>query len=237
MQRIVDWSLPFIFVISVTGVLLASPDPLARDTLCELTNICLRLRNQTFWNPLIYEFGLGASVSIAFYWLLVKLPQTSKRKRLRSYLRGSYRAFRREVTLQFLFAAEQKPIALDTLDTLISQADFRAYFKQPSIDVDGDKWHDVQNHITARNLQDIGVATTIFRDDMAYVLNNSDVVDQRSFEMLQRLTKASSHWNFLSADYDDQKSLFGFYWHVMAGWDPVYGYPKEDPILRMIGQI
>jgi hypothetical protein len=185
----------------------------------------------------VFEFSLGTALSIVFYWLLVKLPENTKRRRLRKYLNASYHAFRREMTIQFLFASGQGSVALASLDNLSTQEGFKNHFKKPSENVEGNKWHDVQNNITVRQLDDIGIATSIFRDDLAYVLNNSDIAHERTFQMLQRLTKATSYRNFSSKDYEDQKSLFGLYWEIMAGWDPIRGYPKVDVILTMISRI
>jgi hypothetical protein len=139
--------------------------------------------------------------------------------------------------MQFLWASGCQGLDLDFVESILPQERFREHFKQPSVDVHGDKWHDVQNHVTAEQLEVLAVITTILRDDIAYVLNNAEVSDHVAFEMLQRLSKAISHRNFISTDYDDQKYLFRFYWEIMAGWDVVKGYLDHDPLEEIIQKI
>ena len=236
MQKVVDWFLPLFLVVGILFVVLANPEPLARDALCNELGICFSSKHAAFWNNLMYEGGLGVVVSIAFYWLLVKIPESTKRRRLRSFLSRSYAAFRKEVVIQFLFASRGSA-PLDLVDKITEQSKFRSYFKQPSELVNGDKWHDVANNISERQLYDLLIVTESLRDDIIYVLNNTDIGDERSFLFLQSLRRAINAHNFSSTDYDDQKSLMGFFWLILAGWNPVEGYKENDPIQRIIDRI
>ncbi|WP_105382430.1 hypothetical protein [Neorhizobium alkalisoli] len=237
MHKFVGLALPLVFLMGVTAVALANPDPFARDLLCSGLSICFRTQNAAFWNNVIYEIGLGSAVSVAFYWLLVKVPEFEKRRRLREYLLSSYKSFRRDVTFQFLFASGYGSVDPDFVEELLPQKAFRKHFKQPSTKVYGDRWHDVANGLQSQHRRDLFVVMSILRDDVVYVLNNTDVADQRSFEFLHRLTKAIASHDPRYDDYDDDKALLRLFWSLMAGWNLVTGYEEEDQIQRIIRRI
>ncbi|WP_173509902.1 hypothetical protein [Sinorhizobium psoraleae] len=185
----------------------------------------------------MYEIGLGAAVSVGFYWLLVKVPEIAKRKRLRNYLLASYEAFRRDATYQFLFASGQRSVDPDMVEELLPQKAFREHFRQPSSKVHGDLWHDVANGLEPHHRRELFAIMSMLRDDMLYVLNNTDVADQKSFDFLHRLTKAIASHDPRSEDYDDDKMLLRLFWSIMAGWNLVTGYEEEDQIARIIRRI
>lgn len=237
MQRILDRALPLLFVAGLACVILANPDPLARNTLCNVTHLCLQSPNAAFWNNLLYEIGLGAAISIAFYWLLVKIPEHSKRARLRKHLLASYRSFRKDATFQFLSASGEHSIHLDRLSELATQSAFREHFKTPSVKLHGDRWHEVANGLDEYHRRQLFMIMTMLRDDVMYVLNNTEIDDQQSFDFLHRLTKAIASHDPRTDDYDEDKMLLRFFWTLMAGWNPVTGYEEEDPIERLMQRI
>lgn len=236
-QKFVDWCLPFVFAAGLVALVVANPDPLARNKLCEVWSACFQSPNPVFWNNVIYELGLAAAVSVFFYWLLVKLPESTKRKRLKAYLLASYEAFRKDAIFQFLFASGQLSVDPDLVEELHSQTSFREYFEQPSARVQGDRWHDVANGIEAHHRRELFVIMSILRDDILYVLNNTDVTDKEAFLVLHRLTKAIAAHDPRLEDHDDDKMLLHLFWQIMAGWNPVKGYEAEDMIDRIIRRI
>jgi hypothetical protein len=237
LQKVVEWSLPLLFVCGLVAVAFGNPDPLARDAWCAIGPWCLSVDHPAFWNSLLFEFGLGTSVSVLFYWLLVQLPEISKRKRLRRYLLQSYLAFRRSAVIQFLSAAEAGFVDFNLADELVPQKSFKSYFSRPSGKVDGDKWHDVANNISQNEGSELLIAMSVLRDDIQYVLNNTDVADQASFEFLQRLSRAMKEYDPRTTDYDDQKVVLRFFWQLMAGFNPATGYEVRDPVEHIIRRI
>jgi hypothetical protein len=237
MQKLLDWGLPLVFAAGIGCVVLANPEPLARDQLCELMSFCFYSPNAAFWNNISYELGLAASVSIFFYWLLVKAPEKSRKSRFRRHLVASYRLFREAATFQFLSASGELSIRYDLVSQLTTTAAFRDYFKQASCKIHGDKWHEVANGLEAHHRRELLRIMSMLRDDVLYVLNNTDVDDDKSFDFLHRLTRAIASHDPRVDDYDEDKSLLRFFWGVMAGWNPISGYEQEDPIERLINRI
>jgi hypothetical protein len=72
---------------------------------------------------------------------------------------------------------------------------------------------------------------------MLYVLNNTDVADQKSFDFLHRLTKAIASHDPRSEDDDDDKMLLRLFWSLMAGWNPIIGYLDGDQMERIIRRV
>ena len=237
MQKIVDWCLPVLFVGGLAAIVLANPYPVAREGLCASFSICFRSADANFWNNIAYEVGLAAFASVSFYWLLVKLPEISKRKRLGSYLFSSYKAFRRDAVFQFLFASDSAAVDLDLVASLCDQKKFRDYFQQESTKVNGDRWHDVANGLQVHHRQELFIIMSILRDDIMYVLNNIDISDNETFSVLHRLTKALASHDPRLEDYDDDKVLLRMFWQIMAGWNPIQGYENEDTVARIIRSI
>lgn len=237
MRKIIDWALPFVAAFGLVGMTLANPDPLAREAMCRRLGVCFYSKHPEFWNGLFYDLGLGAVVSIVFYWLLVKLPDYSKRRRIRRYLTSSYRAVRRDMVVQFLFAANRTSVSYDLVYDLVPQKNFKDYFKTKSVLVNGDRWHDVANNISVNEIKEISICLGILKSDIDYLLNTVDYIDDKTFAVLQNASKAISVTDFHSDDYDSRKSLFQFLWQIMAGWNPITGYVDKDPIQSAIDRV
>ena len=77
----------------------------------------------------------------------------------------------------------------------------------------------------------------IFRDELTFVLNNTDIQNDEAFEFVKRLSAAIYSMKTVTLDHDEVKTLAGFLWNVFAGWDRVEGYRKEDIIKKMIDEI
>ena len=77
----------------------------------------------------------------------------------------------------------------------------------------------------------------IFRDELTFVLNSTDIPKDRPFEFLKRLSTAILSMKDVTLGYDELRSLAAFLWSVFAGWDPSIGYRKEDIVKKMIAAI
>jgi len=77
----------------------------------------------------------------------------------------------------------------------------------------------------------------IFRDEIAFVLNNTDIPKDEPFEFLKRLSAAIYSMKDVTLGYDESKPLARFLWNVFAGWDSIEGYRKEDIVKKMIDTI
>jgi hypothetical protein len=80
-------------------------------------------------------------------------------------------------------------------------------------------------------------AWRFFREELTFVLNNTDIPKDEPFEFLKRLSAVIYAMKHITLGYDESKPLAGFLWNVFAGWDLITGYRKEDIIRNMIDTI
>ena len=71
----------------------------------------------------------------------------------------------------------------------------------------------------------------IFRDELTFVLNNTDIPKDEPFEFMKRLSNAIYSMKDVTLGYDEIKPLARFLWSVFAG------YRKEDIVKKMIDAI
>src|SRR3984893_12562722 len=94
-----------------------------------------------------------------------------------------------------------------------------------------------QNELGKYYLRELLTRMEIFRDELAFILNNTDIPKDKPFEFLKRLSAAIYSMKDVTLGYDESKPLAGFLWNVFAGWDQITGYRKEDIVKKMIAAI
>jgi hypothetical protein len=80
--------------VSVAVALLAHEDPFVRIWVCTHTGFCPTFAHAKAGYKVVYDLGIGALVSSAFYYLVVRLPDYQRRQRLKRSLELHYRVFR-----------------------------------------------------------------------------------------------------------------------------------------------
>ncbi len=113
---------------------------------------------------------------------------------------------------------------------------FRDYFKQ---DVGGrtTRWHEVANKMTDYYLDVTLSRMETLRQEIAFVMHNTDIDDEKVMAFLKRLSNAMLMQRNATRDYDAIKSFLGFFWQLFAGWDFVEGYRARDIAEEMIESI
>ena len=114
---------------SAAVVLLAQEDPFVRIAVCTHIGFCSTFAHAKAWYKIFYDLGIGALVSLAFYVLIVRLPDYQRRQRFKRSLELHYRVFRiRCIEIMLIVADGQfegkKP------EALLDPKKFREYFKQ-----------------------------------------------------------------------------------------------------------
>lgn len=124
----------------------------------------------------------------------------------------------------------------DLVDALLDQESFRAHFNEKVSDSQT-KWHVFLNELDEYHLQELLTAMEVFRDEISFVLNNTDFASDEPFEFFKRLSGAIYSMKNTTLEYDATKRLSGFLWNLFAGFDFVTGYRKEDIVKQMIRTI
>ena len=76
-----------------------------------------------------------------------------------------------------------------------------------------------------------------FKEELIFILNNTDIPKTEPFEFMKRLSAAISSMEHVTLGYDETKPLARFLLDVFAGFSYVTGYRKEDIIKKMIDAI
>ena len=77
----------------------------------------------------------------------------------------------------------------------------------------------------------------VFRQELSFILNNTDIPKDDPFEFLKKLSAEIYSMKYVRLGYDESKPLADFLWGVFAGWDLIRGYHGIDPIKNMIDAI
>jgi hypothetical protein len=234
-RRSLDVLLAIIAVVSVAVVLLLHEDPFVRIAVCSHTGFCPTFAHAKAWYKVFYDLGIGALVSLAFYYLVVRLPDYQRRQRLKRSLELHYRAFRLNCIEIMLLVTDGELGSVEP-EALLDPEKFREYFKQ-RVTPDKERWHEFFNNLTEFYIGQLQTLMEQFRDELIFVLNNTDIPKDEPFEFLKRLSAAISSMKSVTPGYDETKPLDRFLWNVFAGWDWVKGYRKEDIIQKMIDEI
>ena len=221
-------------LLSILAMFVANEDPFARDALCRLGG-CFYSNAARGWNKLFYDFSAGCVITVVFFWILVRLPEHRKRERIKKSFRQQYRVFKLACIENFLAVADGSFDSRQT-EMLLSIEEFRRYFKE-GVGYGKVRWDEVANKMTPYYLDVTLSRMESLRQEISFVIHNTDVSDAETFEFLKRLSQAMLMQRNATLDYDSIKSFLGFFWNLFAGWDWIEGYRARDIVEEMADAI
>jgi hypothetical protein len=233
-KRMLDASLFALTVLFLIFVVLANEDPAAR------TALFTDALPETTWHAkavykALYDVGVGGLVSLVFYLLLVRLPDNARRERIRRSLERQYEIFKRDC-LYVILEVIDGPVDPETVDELLDQKAFRAYFNgKPTPDYD--RWDIFLNGLNETGLRDILSAVDVLREEIAFTLSATDIPTDKAFDFFKRFSYAIHAVKDTELEYDSIKLLSRFLWSLFSGFDFVTGYQEEDLVAKMIKSI
>jgi hypothetical protein len=235
LRRLLDVLLAIIAIVCLAVVLLSYENPFFRILVCTHTGFCSTFAKA--WYKLLYDLGIGALVSLAFYYLVVRLPDYRRRQRLKRGLELHYRAFRLDC-IKIMLAVADHGYSGGQPEALLDPEKFREYFKQ-RVAPGKERWHEFLNNLNKFYLAELQMLMEQLRDEIMFILNNTDIPKNEPFEFLKRLSAAmySMKSVTIDSDHDEIKPLARFLWEIFAGWDWLTGYRKEDIVKKMIDEI
>jgi hypothetical protein len=107
-------------------------------------------------------------------------PQEKSRKALQDV---------REDCIQIMLLVADGGYSGDVRETLMEQDKFRDYFNE-KMAPDRNRWHDFQNNLDEHYLRELLTCMEIFRDEIAFILNNTDIPKDEPFDYLKQLSAA-----------------------------------------------
>lgn len=186
-------------------------------------------------NQIVFDLSVGVIASVIMYVLVVRLPERTKRRRLRQNLARNYVSFKKECIAIFL-GALQSSYNADLVDELIDRRRFREFFTQGRASGE-DRWGGVANGMDDYRVKTLVVELEILMNEIHYVLGAIDVRDPRAFDFFKHMSQVLYRFKNSTAEYDDVKSLLRFMWSLHTGWNFVDGYPEADAVEEMIAMV
>jgi hypothetical protein len=229
-----NWLLLGIAVVSIAVVLLGQESPFVRAVVC-VRMPCPAFANSHAWEKIAYDLGIGSIVSLYFYWLVVRLPENAKRRRIRKSFAEHFREFKEDSIATMLMVTDGT-FQWGFHRELVDQKNFRDYFKQ-QVAPSEDRWDSLHNKMTDYYLDELLTHLEILRDEILFVMSAVEIDDKKVLEFLKRLSATIVKMRKTTRDYDSMKGFGNFMWEVFAGWSIVEGYQERDFFEDMIQAI
>jgi hypothetical protein len=233
-KRPLNWLLIGLAIISVATILLGQEDNSVRTVLCGHLS-CAYFAYAHAWKKIAYDLGIGSIISLFFYWLVVRLPENAKRRRIRNSFAEHFREFK-EDTIATMLMVTDGTFEWGFHRELVDQKNFRDYFKQ-EVAPGEDRWDSLHNKMTDYYLDELLTHLEILRDEILFAMSAVEIDDKKVLEFLKRLSATIVKMRKTTRDYDSMKSFGGFMWEMFAGWSFVMGYQKRDFFEDMIRAI
>jgi hypothetical protein len=184
LKRLLNVSLITIGILSFAALFLAHDDPFVRKLVYAYTGFRPVVPNAKAWYKIIYDGAVGALVTLFFYLLVVRWPDYQKRRRLKKGLAKQYRIFK-EDCIGIMLAVADGSYSGDVPEKLIEQEKFREYFKE-MVTPERSRWDELLNNLDERYLRELILNMEIFRDEIAFILNNTDIPEVSEFLCVRR---------------------------------------------------
>lgn len=233
-KRPLNWLLLGIALISVAAILFGQESPFVRAAIC-MRVPCPKLVHSDAWEKIAYDLGIGSIISLFFYWLVVRIPENAKRRRIRHSFARHFREFKEDAIATMLMVADGT-FSWGFHQELVDQKRFREYF-QETVAPGRDRWDEVHNKMTVYYLDELLTHLEILRAEVRFAMSVIDIEDNKVLEFLKRLSATIVRMRKTTLDYDSMKSFGGFLWEVFAGWNVVTGYQERDFFEDMIQAI
>lgn len=183
-------------------------------------------------NQNIHDIAVGIIVSLFIYFLVVRLQEIDKRKRVRRNLNLQYDSFKRQC-VEIFFSALGQSYDPELIDSLKQPDKFKQFFKEP-FSAEQSRWDAVANGLDTDKIGSLIVEFEIFIAEVRFTLIAIDVENEKAFVFLKRLANILYRARNCSPEYEGVKSLLGLMWSLFAGWSFIDGYTKEDVTADMI---
>jgi hypothetical protein len=233
-KRPLNWLLIGIAFVSAAAILLGHDNPFARRAICSYAS-CPTFETSHVWEKIAYDLGIGSIVSLFFYWLVVRLPENAKRRRVRKSFAEHFREFKEDSIATMLMVTDNT-FEWGFYQKLVDQKKFRDYFKQ-NVAPGQDRWDSWHNKMTDYYLDELLTHLEILRSEILFVMTTVEIDDEKVLEFLKRLSATIVRMRNTTRDYDSMKGFGNFMWEVFSGWNLVTGYQERDFFEDMIRAI
>jgi hypothetical protein len=233
-KRPLNWVLTAIALASVAAILLGQENPVFRMQLCAHVS-CVRVLDSHSSEKIAYDLGIGSAVSLFLYWLVVRMPDNAKRRRIRNSFALHYRQFKEDAIATMLMVADGT-YTYGFHRELVDQKKFRDYFKQED-EGGNERWYAFYNNMTDFYLNELLTHLEVLRSEILFTMAAVDIDDKEVLQFMKRFSASIVRYRDTTLEYDSMKSFGNFMWKIFAGFSMVSGYMKRDFFEDMINAI
>lgn len=231
MSKKVNYFIFALAVIGAFGLFVTSGAPIIQSLVD--SKIAPVLYALSYPNTIAFNLLIGYLTSTFFWFLVVYIPEKSRRRLLRATLANRYMEFKQEI-IQILIWASGESKDLDYVNELAcDHIKFKRHFNK-------DKWHAALNGIQSDkfHIKSLMLAMKIFSNEVEYVLNNVSIDDPTIHQVLKRLNENIIRLQEAEVDeYTKVRHVEAFLWQILARWNIIEGQLEEDIIKKMISRI
>ena len=206
---------------------------------CNFTNLIF------WWSDfytIVMSLLIGGIVSFLFYFLVIFIPESRKKKIIKNNLIKFYRDAKENILYQIVFASKRggrDDLNADsqTIEGLMTVEGFKATFEGGRESHEG--YYAASNIIQEGGIEyrEIILNLHLLSRQIEYVLHNYSMADQELFDFFKRLEKLLIRLEKIGPGYDEEKQLSGFIWTIFAGFNFIDGFIGYDIVENMIKKI
>lgn len=221
-------------LVSAAAILLGQEIPIVRASVCASLR-CPSLAYSHAWEKIAYDLGVASVGSLIFYFLVVRLPENAKRRRIRNSFALHYRQFKEDSIATMLIVVDGS-YNYGFHQELVDQKKFREYFKQND-ESGNERWYAFYNNMTEFYLKELLTHLEVLRAEILFTMAAVDIDDKEVLEFMKRFSASIVRYRDTTLEYESMKSFGNFMWEIFAGFSMVTGYMKRDFFEDMIKAI
>jgi hypothetical protein len=233
-KRPLNWALIALALISVGAILLGTDEPFGRIIVCARLP-CPSIPHSHVWERIANDLGIGSIISLFFYWLVVRMPENGKRRRIRNSFALHYREFKEDAIATMLMVTDGT-YTYGFHQELVDQKRFRDYFNEKD-GSENKRWYAFYNNMTDFYLKELLTHLEVLRSEILFTMAAVDIDDKEVLEFMKRFSANIIRYRGTTVEYDSMKTFGNFMWEIFAGFSMVSGYMKRDFFEDMINAI
>lgn len=180
-------------------------------------------------DTVLTNLSTGYAVSVFFYFLVVRIPEKRKNRRLIANFERQYEILKRDCLVVILGISE-RCLDSEQIEKLTSPKEFSEYAKP-------EKWYDFLNGVESGHIDEFKHHIRVFREELQMLLSSIDVADDKLFERFKNISIWSAQMELRTDDYDDVKSWGRFLYELLADWSPIDGKHEKGIVGELIHEL
>jgi len=160
----------------------------------------------------IYTVSILIIAAYIFYIFNICLPEKKRKNIIKHNFEEQYLYFKK-VCIYIFLSALGKSSNEELREELCSLGEFKKYFKEEHSKVQ-DRWHKVWGELNGHLLRDLLIELSILRDEVAFILNNTEINDKSVLSFFRLLSQRVYVFKArgISMEYEEKKALLRFLW-------------------------